>query len=104
MMKTAEEMLKEYEEADSNKRLHMFLQYRDLRHSFQEIENKALTDPMGSNEFRRKSTLKTYLSPAYAFLERAYSGLCWKVCEVVLSSTGKDSARSQIETRNHGPL
>ena len=36
-----------YGEADSNKKLHLFLQYPDLRNAFQEIDRKKATAQMG---------------------------------------------------------
>jgi hypothetical protein len=39
-MSNVEDILLEYEKGDMNKRLHLFLQFRDLRKDFQEIELK----------------------------------------------------------------
>jgi hypothetical protein len=42
----------QYGEADMNKRLHLFLQFRDLRRGFQEIERKHLAARTGSTSLR----------------------------------------------------
>lgn len=39
-MSKVEDILLEYEKGDMNKRLHLFLQFRDLRKDFQEIDLK----------------------------------------------------------------
>jgi hypothetical protein len=42
----------QYGEADTNKRLHLFLQFCDLRRGFQEIERKHLAVRTGSTSLR----------------------------------------------------
>jgi hypothetical protein len=42
------EILIQYGEADTNRRLHFFLEFPDLRSSFQEIERKDLTAQIAS--------------------------------------------------------
>jgi hypothetical protein len=46
------EILIQYGEADMSKRLHLFLQFPDLRKDFQEIERKQLTVRTGSPSLR----------------------------------------------------
>jgi hypothetical protein len=39
-MRDIESILEEYQQADSNKRLDMFMAYRELREEFQRIDHK----------------------------------------------------------------
>jgi hypothetical protein len=48
------DILIQYGEADLSKRLHLFLQFPDLRRDFQEIERKHLAVRMGSTSLRRE--------------------------------------------------
>jgi len=57
-MSKIEEILSEYEKGDMNKRLHLFLQFRDLRREFLEIElkdckYKEFTNPIPCRSFLR---------------------------------------------------
>ncbi len=57
-MNRKEDILVEYEKADMNKRLHLFLQFRDLRNDFLEVELKEykhlrFSNPNLSNQFLR---------------------------------------------------
>jgi hypothetical protein len=65
-MKKEVEMLIQYTQADYIKRMHMFLQYPDLRGSFQEIDRKDLAAQKASStqqHNRRKcSWLLSFLS------------------------------------------
>lgn len=60
------EMLVQYAQADSFMRMHLFLQFPDLRHSFQEIDRKDLAAQRASSteeHHRRKcSWLLSFLS------------------------------------------
>ena len=51
-MPTIEELLSCYENADINQRLHLYLQYRDLRRWFFEKEN-VVTEEEKKNEGNR---------------------------------------------------
>ena len=58
------DILKEYQDANLSKRLHLFLQYRDLRDLFQEIEAGYLSsqsEPAFQETFRVRKC-----SPGYA--------------------------------------
>ena len=41
-MRTTEEILREYECSDPGRRLHLFLDYRELRDAFREIEESGI--------------------------------------------------------------
>ena len=63
------EILKQYTEARINERLHLFLQFPDLRRSFQEIDRKELAFKKASlPEERDKVEYPFYL----LFLRRVY--------------------------------
>jgi hypothetical protein len=48
------DILIQYGEADMNKRLHLFLQFPDLRRGFQQIEHKELAPQSESISFREE--------------------------------------------------
>jgi hypothetical protein len=58
------EILIRYGEADTNRRLHFFLEFPDLRSGFQEIERKDLTAQIASRSLcgRRNRGKRSYLS------------------------------------------
>ena len=60
------EMLVQYAQADSFMRMHLFLQFPDLRHSFQEIDRKDLAPQRASSteehHERKCSWLLSFLS------------------------------------------
>jgi hypothetical protein len=58
------DILIQYGEADMSKRLHLFLQFPDLRRGFQEIERKHLAVRTGSPSLRGeyKGKYSNYLS------------------------------------------
>jgi hypothetical protein len=58
------EILKQYTEARINERLHLFLQFPDLRRSFQEIDRKDLAfqkAPMSLREEHNKAKYSLHL-------------------------------------------
>jgi hypothetical protein len=59
------ELLLQYEEADFNKRLHLFLGFPEMRWAFQEIERKDLVAQMASKslgEEHKKGGCSCFLS------------------------------------------
>ena len=66
-MKKDEEVLTQYTQADFSKRLHMFLQFPDLRDSFQEID---LKDSAAQKAFSTKVHNKRKCSWLLSFLSR----------------------------------
>jgi hypothetical protein len=59
------EVLLQYEEADFNERLHLFLGFPDMRWAFQEIERKDLVAQMpseSSSEEHKKGKYSRFLS------------------------------------------
>jgi hypothetical protein len=58
-MSTRENILMEYEKADMNKRLYLFLQFLDLRDDFLEIELKEYRQVTFSNPQLSHSFLRT---------------------------------------------
>lgn len=58
-MSKIEDILLEYEKADMNKRLHLFLQFRDIRNDFLEIEFKECKYRTFSNPNLCRSFLRT---------------------------------------------
>jgi len=58
-MSTRENILMEYEKADMNKRLYLFLQFLDLRDDFLEIELKEYRQVTFSNPQLSHSSLRT---------------------------------------------
>ena len=45
-MRDIESILKEYQQADANKRLDMFMAYRELREEFQRIDHEEAPVPL----------------------------------------------------------
>jgi hypothetical protein len=58
-MSKIEEILSEYEKGDGDKRLHLFLQFRDLRKEFLEIELKECKYKKFANPIPCRSFLRT---------------------------------------------
>ena len=58
-----EEILKRYTEARIGERLHLFLQFPDLRESFQEIEHKDLAYQKTSRSLREEHDKAEYFLP-----------------------------------------
>ena len=58
-MNRKEDILVEYEKADMNKRLHLFLQFRDLRNDFLEVELKEYKHLRFSNPNLSNQSLRT---------------------------------------------
>ena len=56
------EILKQYAEGCMDERLHLFLQFPDLRRSFQEIDRKDLVFQKRSMSLREASNREKYLS------------------------------------------
>ena len=58
------EILIRYGEADTNRRLHFFLEFPDLRSAFQDIERKDLSAPIASRSLceRDNKGNRSYLS------------------------------------------
>jgi len=54
------EILKRYTEARIGERLHLFLQFPDLRGSFQEIDRKDLAYPKVSSSLREEHSKSKY--------------------------------------------
>ena len=54
------EILKQYTEARINERLHLFLQFPDLRRSFQEIDRKDLAYHKASRSLREEHDKAKY--------------------------------------------
>ncbi len=60
------EILKQYTEAGINERLHLFLQFPDLRRSFQEIDRKDLAYQKASTSLREGHDKAKYShAPSY---------------------------------------
>jgi hypothetical protein len=57
------EILKRYTEARIGERLHLFLQFPDLRESFQEIDRKDLAYPKASPSLREEHNKARYSLP-----------------------------------------
>jgi hypothetical protein len=57
------EILKRYTEARIGERLHLFLQFRDLRESFQEIDRQDLACPKVSPSLREEHDKAKYSLP-----------------------------------------
>jgi hypothetical protein len=55
-----EEILKQYTEARINERLHLFLQFPDLRRSFQEIDRKDLANHKAYRSLREERVEAKY--------------------------------------------
>lgn len=53
-METSDDILRAYENADLQKRLHIYLQHRDLRPEFADIEKRVPPCPVKADSFRRK--------------------------------------------------
>jgi len=60
------EILKRYTEARVGERLHLFLQFPDLRESFQEIERKDLAHHKVSPSLREEHDKSKYSLPSYS--------------------------------------
>ncbi|OGP74816.1 MAG: hypothetical protein A2V86_16090 [Deltaproteobacteria bacterium RBG_16_49_23] len=58
------EILKQYTEARINERLHLFLQFPDLRRSFQEIDRKDLAFRKEFMSLREECTKKSLIEQA----------------------------------------
>ena len=65
------EILKRYTEARINERLHLFLQFPDLRRSFQEIDRKDLASQKASISLREERD-KAKCSLHFSLLRRFY--------------------------------
>ena len=65
------DILIQYGKADMGKRLHLFLQFPDLRRGFQEIERKKLAAQSGSASLR-KEHIKEKCPRSVALLGAAY--------------------------------
>jgi hypothetical protein len=65
------EILRQYTEARINERLHLFLQFPDLRRSFQEIDRKDFAFHEVSPSLREKHNKARY-SLHFLFLRGAY--------------------------------
>lgn len=65
------EILKQYTEAGINERLHLFLQFPDLRRSFQEIDRKDLAYHKASISLREEHNKAKY-SPHLLLLRGVY--------------------------------
>jgi hypothetical protein len=65
------EILRQYTEAGINERLHLFLQFPDLRRSFQEIDRKDLAFQKVSTSLREEHDNAKY-SLHFLLLRRAY--------------------------------
>ncbi len=61
------EILKQYAEARINERLHLFLQFPDLRRSFQEIDRKDLASKKASISLREEHSKAKYSLPLLLF-------------------------------------
>jgi hypothetical protein len=66
-----EEILKRYTEARIGERLHLFLQFPDLRESFQEIDRKDFAYHKTSRPLRKERDKAKY-SLHFLLLRRAY--------------------------------
>ncbi len=64
------DILIQYEEADMRKRLHLFLQFPDLRRGFQEIERKHSAVRTGSTSLRGECKGKCSNNLSLLFFER----------------------------------
>jgi hypothetical protein len=65
------EKLTQYAEADRNERLHLFLQFPDLRDVFQQIERKDLTAQMGFGSLGKQHNIEK-CSPFLSLLKGVY--------------------------------
>ena len=65
------DILIQYGKADMGKRLHLFLQFPDLRRGFQEIERKESTAQSGSRSLREEY-IKEKCAPGLSLLVGAY--------------------------------
>ena len=65
------DILIQYGEADINKKLHLFLQFPDLRSGFQEIERKGLAVQTGSGSLLEKHNACSF-PRSQSFLKGVY--------------------------------
>jgi hypothetical protein len=72
-MSKIEEILSEYEKGDMNKRLHLFLQLRDLRKDFLEIKLKECKYRTSSNPNLCRSILRMVSKFSGQLVNRAWS-------------------------------
>jgi len=71
-MSKIEDILLEYEKGDMNKRLHLYLQFRDLRKDFLEIELKECKYRTSSNPNLCRSFLRTVFKFSGQLVNRAW--------------------------------
>jgi hypothetical protein len=71
------EIIKQYSEARINERLHLFLQFPDLRRSFQEIDRKNLAYHKVSISLHEEHDKAKY--PLHLLLLR---GVCYRIIEI----------------------
>ena len=71
-MSKTEEVLSEYEKGDMNKRLHLYLFFRDLRKDFMEIELKERKNGECANLNLCRSFLRTVSNFSGQLLHRAW--------------------------------
>lgn len=60
-MKQNMELLRRYEKADDDEKVHLFLYYRDMRDSFQEIDEYKLATPIISSNTDQDKTSSIFL-------------------------------------------
>ena len=70
-MRKIEEILSEYGKGDMNKRLHLYLFFRDLRKEFLEIELKERKNDECANPNLCKSFLRTFSKLSGQLVSRA---------------------------------
>ena len=71
VMEQKMDILIQYGEADINKKLHLFLQFPDLRSGFQEIERKGLAVQTGSGSLLEKHNACSF-PRSQSFLKGVY--------------------------------
>jgi hypothetical protein len=74
-MSKIKEALRRYHDSDASQRLHLYLQHRDLRPEFDEIEMHLVSQAREGNTEHEPVVNKRFCPPSLSCLRRAWAGL-----------------------------